>query len=61
MADETSRIRDLMPITTVSDSDIFAIDGANGTKGISFEDLTSEVLDRVDATVQELKAYLNID
>lgn len=61
MANETSRIKDLTPIATVSDSDVFAYDGENGTKGIIFEDLCSEVLNRVAATPQEIKAYLNID
>lgn len=60
MANDTSRIKDLTPITTVSDSDVIAIDGANGTKGITFEDLSIEMLGRLKATVQEIKTYLNI-
>ena len=61
MTNEISRIKDLTPIATVSDSDVFAYDGQNGTKGIAFEDLCSEILNRVAATPQEIQAYFYID
>ena len=60
MANDTTRIKDLSHITTVTDSDIFAYDGINGTKGITFEDLCEEMLKKVTATTQEIKNYLNI-
>ena len=31
----TTRIKDLSSVTTPSDSDVIAVDGANGTKGIT--------------------------
>lgn len=60
MANDTTRIKDLSHITTVTDSDVFAFDGINGTKGITFEDLYEEILEKVSATTQEIREYLNI-
>ena len=60
MANDTSRIKDLAPTATASDSDIFALDGENGTMGISFEDLSDEIIDRYVASIWEIKQYLNI-
>lgn len=60
MANETTRIKDLSPITTVTDSDVFPYDGIGGTKGIAFENLCEEIRDRIAASPQEIKQYLNI-
>lgn len=45
--EETIRIRDLQVISVPSDSDRLAIDGLNGTKSVSFLDLSDTVLNKL--------------
>ena len=45
--EETIRIRDLQGIPVPSDSDRLAIDGPNGTKSVSFLDLSDTVLNKL--------------
>lgn len=40
----TTRIKDLSSVTTPSDSDVIAVDGANGTKGIGNIFLNTDLL-----------------
>ena len=37
----TTRIKDLSAITTATDADVMPIDGANGTKGMTFGNVTT--------------------
>ena len=43
----TTRIKDLSSVTTPSDSDVIAVDGANGTKGITVESLSTTILNKL--------------
>lgn len=43
----TTRIKDLSSVTTPSDSDVIAVDGANGTKGITVESLSTIILNKL--------------
>lgn len=43
----TTRIKDLSSVTTPSDSDVIAVDGANGTKGITLENLSATILNKL--------------
>ena len=45
----TARIKDLSAVTTAADADILAIDGSNGTKGISYENLSTQTLDKLSS------------
>ena len=43
----TTRIKDLSSVTTPSDSDVIAVDGANGTKGITLANLATTILNKL--------------
>lgn len=43
----TTRIKDLSAVTAVADSDVLPVDGANGTKGITFGNLSATTLDKL--------------
>lgn len=43
----TTRIKDLSSTTSASDSDYLALDGTNGTKGITFGNLSDAILNKV--------------
>lgn len=40
----TTRIKDLSAVTAVADSDVLPVDGANGTKGVTFGNLSTATL-----------------
>ena len=51
MADETRRIKDLAVTTSLSDTDVLAVDNdTNGTRGISFINLAQRVFNRIGFT-----------
>lgn len=43
----TTRIKDLSAITTASDADVMPIDGANGTKGMTFGNVATNILNKL--------------
>ena len=43
----TTRIKDLSAVTSVADTDVLPVDGANGTKGVTFENLSTAVLNKL--------------
>lgn len=43
----TTRIKDLSATTSAADSDVVALDGANGTKGITFGNLATAILNKL--------------
>ena len=43
----TTRIKDLSAITTATDADVMPIDGANGTKGMTFGNVTTNILNKL--------------
>ena len=45
----TTRIKDLSSVTTPSDSDVIAVDGANGTKGITLANLATTILNKLSS------------
>ena len=62
----TTRIKDLSAITSASDSDVIALDGANGTKGMTFGNLATAILNKLtsktyglDMGTKNLPAALN--
>ena len=42
-----TRIKDLSAITSVADSDVLPVDGANGTKGVTFGNLSTAILNKL--------------
>lgn len=50
----TARIKDLSAVTSASDSDILAIDGSNGTKGITYGNLSTETLNKLTSKTYSL-------
>ena len=43
----TTRIKDLSAVTSVADTDVLPVDGANGTKGVTFGNLSTAVLNKL--------------
>lgn len=43
----TTRIKDLSAVTSVADSDVLPVDGANGTKGVTFGNLAAATLGKL--------------
>lgn len=43
----TTRIKDLSAVTSVADSDVLPVDGANGTKGVTFGNLSTATLNKL--------------
>ena len=43
----TTRIKDLSAVTSVADSDVLPVDGANGTKGVTFDNLSTAILNKL--------------
>lgn len=62
----TTRIKDLSATTSASDSDVLAVDGTNGTKGMTFGNLATAILNKLtsktyglDMGTKTLPAALN--
>lgn len=43
----TTRIKDLSAVTSVADTDVLPVDGANGTKGVTFGNLSTAALNKL--------------
>lgn len=43
----TTRIKDLSAVTSVADTDVLPVDGANSTKGVTFGNLSTAVLNKL--------------
>lgn len=43
----TTRIKDLSAVTSVADNDVLPVDGANGTKGVTFENFSTATLNKL--------------
>ena len=43
----TTRIKDLSAVTSVADTNVLPVDGANGTKGVTFGNLSTAVLNKL--------------
>lgn len=43
----TTRIKDLSAVTSVADTDVLPVDSANGTKGVTFGNLSTAVLNKL--------------
>ena len=43
----TTRIKDLTAVTSIADTDVLPVDGANGTKGVTFGNLSAATLGKL--------------
>ena len=57
----TTRIKDLSAVTSVADTDVLPVDGANGTKGVTFGNLSTAALNKLkEQGLIEYEKYGNI-
>lgn len=56
----TTRIKDLSSVTTPSDSDVIAVDGANGTKGITLANLATTILNKLSSKLMDSIKVQNV-
>lgn len=54
MANETSRIKDLTAVTTADDTHVLPLDNSNGTKGITFANLSTTMLNKLTSKTYTL-------